>query len=200
MDLSALLREATLVPVERRKDNFRNPDGVALKLQNLRSALDPNRRLSASKTDRAVVAAYPRDRSDELSGVAASIKRSLKNHVLTDGEMVAGEEVMFIEGRILTVQHRSRDVRLRRGLLKKTADEALVCEICSFRPTAALDRELKESFFEAHHIVPLAASTGLRATRVSDLALLCAGCHRFLHKLIERKRSWITIEDARKEL
>lgn len=57
--LSDLLRGASLFPVKGRKDNFRNADGVALKLQNLMSALDSGRSLSASSTDRAVVAAFP---------------------------------------------------------------------------------------------------------------------------------------------
>lgn len=38
IELSNLLRALPVHPIEARKDNFRNPDGVALKLQNLYSA------------------------------------------------------------------------------------------------------------------------------------------------------------------
>ena len=56
--LSTILRAAHLFPIENRKENFRNGDGVALKMQNLQSALNPERRLSSSKTDRAAVAEF----------------------------------------------------------------------------------------------------------------------------------------------
>lgn len=195
--LSALLRAAELFPLEGRKDNFRNEDGVALKLQNLLSALDPSRGLSASSTDRAVVEAYPRWRADELALVADRIKAALKNPAAVEGGAKPEDDVEFVEGRILTAQHRSRDSRLRRRLLEQTSDEALTCEVCSFRAPIALERELRESFFETHHVLPLAASSGTRVTKLADLALLCAGCHRFLHKLMVRRQTWLTIEAAR---
>lgn len=55
ISLSKLLRETPWHPKKVRKDNFRKADGVALKLQNRQSALDPARGLSSSKTDRASV-------------------------------------------------------------------------------------------------------------------------------------------------
>lgn len=132
--------------------------------------------------------------------MAAGIRAGLRDHNAAAAKSSDEDDLEFVEGRILTAQHRSRDVRLRRQFLSQTSDEALTCDICSFRPSAALDRELRESFFETHHVLPLAASSGLRATRIADLALLCAGCHRFLHKLMMRRRTWLTTGDAKKEL
>lgn len=61
--LSDYLRASDFVPTaEGRKPNSRNADGVALKLQNLKSALEPGRGLSSSKRDREVAAAFPPSR------------------------------------------------------------------------------------------------------------------------------------------
>ena len=194
--LSATLKAANLFPIEGRKDNFRNADGVALKLQNLMSAIDPKRGLSASATDRGVVVAFPQSRASELARVARNIAFALSNDA-TIPDVRNEEEAQFIEGRVLTARHRSRDIRLRRSLLRQTPDVALTCELCMFRPRASLSRQLRESFFETHHVIPLSASIETRATKISDLALLCAGCHRFLHKVIAQKHEWLTIEQAR---
>jgi 5-methylcytosine-specific restriction enzyme A len=59
-ELSNLLRHSQLHPPEKRTETFRNADGVALKLQNLFSAVEPGRGLTYSKTDFEVVADFPR--------------------------------------------------------------------------------------------------------------------------------------------
>lgn len=194
--LSNVLRAAELHPKEGRKSTFRNPDGVGLKLQNLLSAIDPARGLSSSKTDKAVVAAYPENKKEELAGVASAILKTLS--VAPSPEQVPEDE-LFKEGRVITASHRSRDRRLRRRLLDKCSDAKLVCSLCEFRPPA-LERHFRESFFEAHHVLPLSQIAGETQTRVSDMVLLCAGCHRFVHRLIAHRKEWVTVEDSRTEL
>lgn len=196
IELSALLTGARFHPLERRRPSFRNPDGVALKLQNLLSAIDPNRGLSSSEMDRAMVAEYPESRAAEVAALA-----SLIHDEIVRGNVVEPipEDEVFAEGYILTSSHRSRDYRLRKKLLAKKSDDQLVCEICEFE-APALERSLRESFFEAHHIRPLSGFEGVTSTRVKDMSLLCAGCHRFIHKLIVMNKSWASIEDARIKL
>ncbi|WP_371870797.1 HNH endonuclease [Sandarakinorhabdus glacialis] len=63
-----------------------------------------------------------------------------------------------------------------------------------------LERPLRESFFEAHHIRPLSDTKGITSTRVADLVLLCAGCHRFIHRLMAITKRWIPIVEARDHL
>lgn len=156
-ELSILLRNATIYPPERRNEKFRNPDGVALKMQNLLSAVEPGRGLSYSKTDFAVVTDFPKSRAGELSNIANALRQSLSTNAWPD-EWELDE---FVEGEWLTARHRQRDARLRKKLLSKFKDTALKCEICEFSPPS-LTRELQESFFEAHHNVPLAAAEGTR--------------------------------------
>jgi 5-methylcytosine-specific restriction protein A len=191
-ELSALLRAALIHPLEGRRPSFRNADGVALKLQNLFSAIDPTRGLSSSALDRELVAEYPRQRAMEVAALASLIREAI-----TRGEAVElfPEDEVFAEGHLLTSRHRSRDRRLRKRLLGQTADDQLVCSICQFA-APPLERQLRESFFEAHHIRPLSESKGVTSTRVADLSLLCAGCHRFIHRLIAIKKRWVSLAEA----
>lgn len=192
-ELSDLLRNALIHPPEGRRPSFRNADGVALKLQNLFSAIDPTRGLSSSILDRALVAEYPRSRASEVAALGSLIREAIAAG--ESAELLPDDEV-FVEGHLLTSRHRSRDRRLRKKLLGRTADDQLVCSICQFS-APPLDRRLRESFFEAHHIRPLSDAKGVTSTRIADLALLCAGCHRFIHRLIAIRKRWVPIAEAR---
>lgn len=90
-----------------------------------------------------------------------------------------------LEGRAYLVEHlkkeRSRGLRdaKRKEVLQRTG--RLACEVCGFDarekyPWLALD------FAEVHHTRPLSASTRTRKTRLEDLAILCANCHRMIHR------------------
>jgi 5-methylcytosine-specific restriction protein A len=194
--LSRLLQAALIHPVEGRRPSFRNPDGVALKLQNLLSAIEPTRGLSSSTLDRELVAEYPKTRAMEVAALAAMIRVAIAR-----GDTVEPfpEDEMFTEGNLLTSWHRSRDRRLRRKLLGRKVDSELICEICDF-VAPSLERPLRESFFEAHHIRSLSEFEGVTSTRVTDMSLLCAGCHRFIHRLIAIKKRWFSISEARASL
>lgn len=192
-ELSALLRSALIHPVEGRRPSFRNEDGVALKLQNLMSAIDPERGLSSSATDRKLVAEFPSSRANEVAALALSIRDAIAR-----GESVEllPDDELFEEGQLMTSRHRRRDRRLRKKLLDKTGDDQLICAICNFA-APPLNRQLRESFFEAHHIRPLSDTQGTTSTRVSDMSLLCANCHRYIHKLIAVGKRWVSIDQAR---
>ena len=53
-----------------------------------------------------------------------------------------------------------------------------------------------EDFIECHHTLPVSELTPDSKTRIEDIALLCANCHRMVH----RRRPWLRIEDLRKLL
>lgn len=194
--LSLVLRSALIHPLEKRRPSFRNADGVALKLQNLFSAIDPTRGLSSSALDREVVAEYPSVRAAEVSALATLIREAIARGEAAE---LLPEDEVFVEGHLLTSRHRSRDRRLRTKLLGQKADNQLVCTVCDFK-APPLERRLRESFFEAHHIRPLSEAKGVTSTRVGDLALLCAGCHRFIHRLIALEKRWVSIAEARTSL
>ncbi len=190
--LSNFLRQVSIHPLHLRTDKFRNPDGVALKLQNLFSAVEPGRGLTYSKTDLEIVTAFPKARKSELADIARLLRSSLLTH--EPAEVPVDEEEVFIEGRWLTSRHRHRDIRLRKRLLRSSPQ--LRCEICDFSPPN-FDRCIQESFFEAHHRIPISAAEGTVGTKVLDMALLCASCHRFIHRLIATEKRWVTPLEAR---
>lgn len=76
---------------------------------------------------------------------------------------------------------RERDAALRgsklAGVLEATG--ALGCEICGFDFFQRYG-EHGRGFAECHHIRPL--SDGKRETLIEDLVVLCANCHRMIHR------------------
>jgi len=58
----------------------------------------------------------------------------------------------------------------------------LDCDACDFS-FAETYGDIGAGFIEAHHIVPLSELRGERKNRVEDVALLCANCHRMIHRV-----------------
>lgn len=77
----------------------------------------------------------------------------------------------------------------------KEAHGHLFCEVCGFDFSDTYG-ELGDDFIEAHHRVPLSESYDLVETSVDDLAMVCANCHRMLH----RTKPWLTVEQLRQRL
>ena len=137
---------------------------------------------------------------DELGNLPNEVKR-LANLIKAGIEIAASEkddpdeEFEFTEGRTVTEAHkrRERNPTLRKKLISKRRKVGrLKCEICGcIEPKDPLG----ESIFEAHHILPLAAGEE-RTTKLGDLALLCANCHRMLHRAISIEKRWIAIPEA----
>lgn len=55
----------------------------------------------------------------------------------------------------------------------------LKCECCDI----SHDDSVRSALFEVHHKVPYAENFEARSLTVSDLAVLCANCHRMIHRL-----------------
>jgi 5-methylcytosine-specific restriction enzyme A len=194
-ELSEVLRAFPYHRLAARKPSFRNPDGVAFKLQNLRQ-LDTGKGLgNVSRADKSVWKELGSDpkRTKEL---AQLIRAGI--HIVSEipEDSPAFEE--FAEGRVVTETHhrRERDPQLRKRLLAdRRSKSALKCEMCGREPEVS-DVALSESIFEAHHVIPLSAGAE-RKTKLSDMALLCACCHRIIHKAISIKGSWLSVAQAR---
>jgi len=194
-ELSEVLRAFPYHSLAARKPSFRNPDGVAFKLQNLRQVATGKGLGNVSRADRAVWEELGSDpkRTKEL---AQLIKAGIQvvNEVREDSPAYE----VFAEGRVVTETHlrRERDPQLRDRLLAdRRSKSALKCEMCGREPDVS-DAVLSESIFEAHHIIPLSAG-GERKTKLSDMALLCACCHRIIHKAIAIRGSWLSVKQAK---
>lgn len=88
----------------------------------------------------------------------------------------------FPEGRRAFRAHLTRERNNNAVRFKKAnASRPLSCEVCDFR---FYDRYLDGAdFIECHHLRPL-GSTGQRVTTQDELILVCANCHRIIHRHI----------------
>lgn len=195
IELSEILRAFPHHALAARKTSFRNPDGVAFKLQNLRQ-LDTGEGLgNVSQVDRAVWSEFIKDR-ERVKTTANLIREGINviNETHSDDDL----QEFFSEGRVLTETHlrRERDLSLRTRLLQQRKSKGeLCCEICDWN-AATVEPTVVDACFEAHHILPLCS--GERKTKLSDLALLCACCHRMIHCAITKNGRWVSIEEAKR--
>lgn len=124
------------------------------------------------------------------------LTRTFKDHI--ENEPLSsfgydGDQDTVTEGRAVVRQHvrRERDPRLIRRAIAKTKaiNGKIVCEVCQFDFEQRYG-ERGSNFIEGHHIVPVSELDALGGeTRIEDIALVCANCHRMIH----HKREWLTI-------
>ncbi len=100
------------------------------------------------------------------------------------------------EGNIIYRTHRLRERNSEIVNHKKsTALELkgfLSCEVCGFNFTKTYGVRGK-NYIECHHKNPLSDTKVGSKTKAEDLALLCANCHRVIH----RYKPWISVEELR---
>jgi len=191
--LSGTLRSLPYHSEAAKRPSFRNPDGVGFKLMNLRQVATGRGLGNVSQTDRDIWAEFGNDLS-KVKALGTAIRAAVHNPLWEKVDELETEE--FWEGALLTQLHyrRERHRQLRTKLLALHRPNGLKCEMCSL---ARLDLpiEVQEALFEAHHLLPLSAAAS-RSTKLSDVALLCACCHRLLHKMIAVNRRWFSPADC----
>lgn len=168
--LSEILRAFPHHSIAARKASFRNPDGVAFKLQNLRQVATGRGLGNVSRTDRAIWNELGHD-PERTKHLATLIRDGIKA-IEGVGEDLSGDDV-FAEGKVVTETHvrRERDPKLRERLLaQRRKSGGLRCDICGCTPSD-YSPHLGEAVFEAHHLVPLAAGQE-RKTQLKDMSLL----------------------------
>ena len=185
VEMSRLLNALWAGEREADGETFRNPNGVALKLANF-AALDPGHEgagmTRGGKGDRDVWDAFSKQPA-RLAELAAAIREGVGE--VEPGDLGA-EDAGAEEGGLLVGIHsrRERDAGLARK--KKAAVDkatgALACEVCGF-DFAATYGALGEGFAECHHVRPLHTLPTKRRTSLADLAIVCANCHRMLHRV-----------------
>lgn len=192
--LSELLRSIPYHAKAAKKSSFRNADGVAFKLGNLHNLATGKGFPKVSKTDRKVWEDFGDD-PGRVALVAEVIREGLPEVDAMSLDVDREEE--FAEGRLITARHfqRERSPQLRHQLLElRKQVTSLRCELCECSAHPNLE-EFSDAMFEAHHQIPL--ELGLRKTKVADLALLCANCHRIVHRVMRTYRKWLTVEDVK---
>lgn len=188
VELSNLLRSLPLHCAWTYAPRFRNPTGIHMKLMNLLS-LDPSQPAkgldAASQLDRTTWDTYA-DNPELVHQRAHAIRQHYQQ-----GQPLPPEEALapqddpadtYPEGRLLYRLHRVRE-RNRTLIQNKKAQAAphLTCEVCGFdfhTTYGAIGR----GYAECHHIKPVSSLQPGETTKLADLAIVCANCHRMLHR------------------
>lgn len=200
--LSETLNQLPIHPQELRKEHFRNPAGVAFKIQNLKSVATGKGLTNVSNMDKIIWEEFG-NKPEEVQELAAEIITdcSIFNETETLNETVPDDET-FAEGKIITETHRrkERNKKLRESIItyrKKT--NKIFCDICGIKPY--FNNSIDDcAIFECHHIIPLSQSGVLVETKKEDIAFLCANCHKAIHQRIAREKKWITPEKMKELL
>ncbi|MEZ0385232.1 HNH endonuclease [Mycobacterium sp. pW045] len=201
VELSALLQQLPFHPMELRSDTFRNPNGVARKTVDI-ATHHPDYTGAGTKggaVDKEVLLEFLEDPAG-MHEIAEILRRAIADDTLTEQLTVPVDEEddHAKEGRLLQRHHfvRERDKKLRAKKIAAflTAHPRVHCEICGFDFEATYGERGRE-YTEVHHVVPLHAS-GETKTKLGDLILLCANCHRMIH----RSTPWLTPDELRELL
>jgi predicted HNH restriction endonuclease len=181
-------------------NRFRNVNGVYMKLMNFRR-FDPQFTQAGrsglahgGQVEAAVWSEFAAD-ATRCQAVAEIIRRVVADAA---GQTIASELAEpgiseAEEGRVITVIHRRHE--RNSGLVEAKKQRALAklgrlaCEACGFDFG---DRygDRGEGFIECHHAKPVHTLEPGEKTKIADLRLLCANCHRMVHA----KRPWLTME------
>lgn len=199
IELSGLLQRLAPLLGLKGGPTFRNPNGVAMKLMNLRS-LDPQHTgagrkglPAGSRADRAVWEEFAAD-VPRLRQLAAEIRGAVEAGpswvAPTDDD--EGGITQAPEGRVFTRVHlaRERDPRLVKECKRRFLREhkRLFCQACGFDFGEKYGDD-KGSIIDCHHTNPVHTLNPGHETKVEDLVLLCSNCHRVVHST----REWLSI-------
>lgn len=195
IELSRVLNKLPLFPDRPDEEKFRNPNGVTLKLSNF-LAFDPAYKgkgmTSGSKLDKEVFQEYFIQR-DKLKAIAAEIKNVAESpetrqkiYTIEEDDQTRNDTVM--EGQVLYKLHKVRErdysIILRKKEQALNLFGKLACEACVF-VFEELYGFIGKGFIECHHRTPLSSIKVSTKTTLDDLSLVCANCHRMLHKQID---------------
>lgn len=183
-------------------ETFRNANGVYMKLMNFRR-FDPDYTsdgkvglVRGNKDEEVVWVEFSGD-ATRLQNVVAAIRLTVENIPVgtLSGEDEAGIEEAE-EGRVLTRLHRVRERsrslvdQCKKAALKKHG--RLACEACGFDFSVKYG-DAGVGLIEVHHTKPVHTLVEGDTTKLDDLALLCANCHRVVHS----SRRWLTVEQVK---
>jgi len=197
IELSKLINLLPIYEIKPDEVKFRNPNGVSLKLSNFLAIDDshPGKGMSSySKLDEEIFNEFKNEKP-RFSQIAQTIKITISNPELIESLSRIENDDMesVVEGQVLYKLHKYRE-RNKKIVSKKKANSLkkfgkLECEICGFDFHLKYG-ELGYGFIECHHMVPLYALNSVTETRLDDLALVCANCHRMLHRRISNESNF----------
>ena len=183
--LSDLLNSLPIHPSKSEYDKFRNPNGVYMKLCNF-LRFDPN----YSGTGLKAGGKLEEKIWHEFSGDKENLRRVSQAIINSSPEVPRPTEFEeyeeeFEEGRLLTRLHKIRERSPSAGKKRKAEifqkTGKLECEACGF-DFHKFYGEIGQGVAECHHTKPVSELKKGEKTKLSELSILCANCHRIIHK------------------
>lgn len=181
---------------------LRNPDGVYMKLMNLK-AHDPDSiargRRGLQRGNRLEADVWREFGSDprRLKQVAQAIRSFITSNMPLADSLSDEDDELAPEGRVLARVHRSYE-RNPKNRAKKLArfnrdnSGRVFCESCGFDFEQTYG-ERGAGFIECHHVTPVSQLTAATKLLLSDFRLVCSNCHRMIH----RAQPWLSWDDLK---
>lgn len=123
-----------------------------------------------------------RELADEIKADLESIPESPNENA--NGEQSTDDDTTAVqEGRIQKRVHFSRERKPQRDKKLRAfikEHKKVFCEACGTEGER-YDLSKPERVFEVHHNIPLSKAAGIIETKLDDLSVLCANCHRAIH-------------------
>lgn len=203
-ELSALLNKMHRIAGTTLSPTLRNANGVYMKMMNLR-ALDPAfiaqgkvGMSSGGKLEHQIWDEYA-SQPMKLAADAKAIREAIESADETRlAALPQAEEYVGEEGGVIIRLHKryERDRKLVGKKLAQASSEGnLECEVCNFNFGATYGK-LGAGYIEVHHLKAVNKLGKDGKTKLEDLALLCANCHRMAH----RKREPLGLNEIRQAL
>ena len=197
IELSEVLNKLPIPRAGSLDSDFRNANGVAMKLMNFRR-FDPTYPGAGlergGQLEETIWEEFAGDQ-DRLQSTAIAIRENIVS--LTNQEIeLDDEDSTAEEGQVLTRVHKIRERNQK--LVRKKKDDVLertgklACEACEFDFGVHYGSR-GQGFAECHHLLPLCDLNPGTKTRIADLAIVCANCHRMIH----RKKPWLSLEQLK---
>jgi len=109
---------------------------------------------------------------------------------------ITNPEISVAEGKLRLIDHivKERNHKIVREKKQQAINsKTLNCEVCTF----SFQKVYQTNYIECHHLSPISIG-GVRETKLEDLALVCANCHRMLHTKFDG--CFLSIEELRERL
>lgn len=209
-DLSHLLARLGQQLGTRLGPKYRNANGVYMKLMNFRR-FDPEFQKegksglkSGNRLEEDVWNEFAHD-PERLRATADAIRAHVGAHETADSmtslliDDLDDDSTEAPEGTVLTREHRTRERNRklveRKKRLAMQPGGRIFCEVCKF-DYGEVYGERGVGFIECHHTAPLSSLKPGTRTKLEDLLLVCANCHRMIHV----RKPWLEISELRSML
>jgi 5-methylcytosine-specific restriction enzyme A len=187
-------------------EDYRNANGVYMKLMNFRrfdetyQSQGKTGLMSGGKIEAEIWSEFANDpaRLANASDTIISFVDSDEEQPSTANDSEE-DRLEASEGKLVTRTHHARERSAAIARKKKDqvlkSEGRLACEVCGF-DFAATYGGRGENFIECHHTKPVSELRPGQKTKLGDLALVCANCHRMIHA----RRPWLSLGELKTTL